>query len=152
MASTDEKLTTEFRPFQRSKTSVSSSEGFYEISESEGYDPNQINRRLNQMVSQCDTVASAQGLNEVDIPVDICVDLCELLAFPVPTFYLDGDRKWCFDWDDGPDDKGVYCRIESPNKLLVIVDAGGPHLRLPCDLKAKDPLKHLRYGLAQVFA
>lgn len=145
------KLASRLGSFERTKIDIAAECGTYSFLETEGYDRQKLNQRLNALLSKCRAVASEAGLGEESIPVDLCGELLYLLAFPIPSIYLDGDGKWCFDWDDREDDKGVYCRVENEGKLLVVVDDGGAHLRLPCELSSSDPLRHLRYGLAQVF-
>lgn len=135
----------------RRETEIQNLGASYSFKEIEGYSTAALSERLNSLLAECDAVA-AQNDIEVDESVETaCRHFTDLLAFPIPSVYLDGEKKWCFDWDDREDGKGVYSRLETSDKLLVIVDEGDRHLRLPCLLGKVDPLRHLRYGLLQVY-
>ena len=135
------------RRYLQSRTS----QGRSALRETEWYPTRELHSRLNALLSDCDAVAQAEGVEICEAVEDVCACFADLLSFPAPTVYLDGDKKWCFDWDDREDGKGVYSRLETEEKLLVIVDEGDRHLRLPCLLNEVEPIRHLRYGLMQVF-
>lgn len=141
----------ELHDCERRHLRSSTPHGAYSLRETESYDTSQLYRRLNALLKECDRVAQTEKICLGSDVEQLCGYFADLLSFPAPSVYLDGDKKWCFDWDDREDGKGVYCRLENPKKLLVIVDEGDQHLRLPCMLNKPDPIRHLRYGIAQIY-
>lgn len=72
------------------------------------------------------------------------------VQYPPPEdVYLNGERKWCFDWYHG--ERSLCTVLSSDEKLIVIVDDAGTFLRLPCDLRKNKPLANLRLGLGVLF-
>ena len=89
------------------------------------------------------------SLNELDaIPEIIKKFICSGSLQP-SSVYKDSQEHWCFDWDDDALECCVYTKyLAAENRLLVIVDTNnGSFLRLPCNLIACEPLKHLRLAL-----
>ena len=122
MADSDTQPVDQLRTCTRREFRRDEDGGSYSIREVEGYDVGKLHARLNQLLQECDVIAEEEGV-EVDAAVEeVCRAFTDLITFPVPSIYLDGDRKWCFDWDEREDGRGVYTRLETENKLLVIVD------------------------------
>lgn len=73
--------------------------------------------------------------------------------FPLPdSVYINGDGKWCVDWEPNGSDMGVFTCLSTADRLLVVVDVGNDRfLRLPCDIGTADCLENLRYGLSKIF-
>ena len=92
-----------------------------------------LNMRLNHLLEKCREVDAESEVE--DSVANFCGKLAHLIAFDIPDIYQDGESKWCFDWETDSN-LGVYCRLESAEKLLVVVDDGSnpvsyTHLTLP---------------------